>query len=89
MRFDRLTTKSQEALSAAQKAAERAGHPEVGTEHLLQALLEQKDGAVLPILEAARVPVDRIQKLVEERLRALPKVSGRRQTVLSPTIGEL
>ena len=89
MRFDRLTTKSQEALTAAQKAAERAGHPEVGTEHVLQALLEQKDGAVLPILEAARVPVDRIQKLLEERLRALPKVSGRRQTVLSPTIGEL
>jgi len=89
MRIDRLTTKSQEALSAAQKAAERAGHPEVGTEHILQALLEQKDGAVLPILEAARVPLDRIEKLLEERLRALPKVSGRRQTVLSPTIGEL
>ena len=89
MRIDRLTTKSQEALSAAQKAAERAGHPEVGTEHVLRALLEQKDGAVLPILEAARVPLDRIEKLLEERLRALPKVSGRRQTVLSPTIGEL
>jgi ATP-dependent Clp protease ATP-binding subunit ClpB len=89
MRFDRLTTKSQEAVAAAQKAADRAGHPEVGAEHLLQALLEQKDGAVLPILEAARVPVDRVAKLLEERLRALPKVSGRRQTVLSPSIGEL
>ncbi len=89
MRFDRLTTKSQEALSTAQKIAERAGHPEVGTEHLLQALLEQKEGAVLPILEAARVPVDGTAKILEERLRALPKVTGRRQTVLSPLIGEL
>jgi ATP-dependent Clp protease ATP-binding subunit ClpB len=89
MRFDRLTTKSQEALTAAQKIAERAGHPEVGTEHLLQALLEQKDGAVLPVLEAARVPTDRIAKLLEERLKGLPRVTGRRQTVLSPTIGEL
>jgi ATP-dependent Clp protease ATP-binding subunit ClpB len=89
MRFDRLTTKSQEALSTAQKLAERAGHPEVGTEHVLQALLEQKDGAVLPILEAARVPIDVIQKRLEQQLKSLPKVSGRRQTVLSPTIGEM
>ena len=89
MRFDRLTTKSQEALSTAQKLAERAGHPEVRTEHVLQALLEQKDGAVLPILEAARVPIDVLRKRLEQQLKSLPKVSGRRQTVLSPGIGEL
>ena len=40
MRFEKLTVKSREALAEAQTLAERAGHPEVGTEHLLQALLD-------------------------------------------------
>jgi ATP-dependent Clp protease ATP-binding subunit ClpB len=89
MRFERLTVKSREALAEAQSLAERAGHPEVGTEHLLQALLDQKDGAVPAVLEAARVSVDRVRALLEQRLKSLPKVSGRRQTVLSPAVAEI
>jgi ATP-dependent Clp protease ATP-binding subunit ClpB len=89
MRFDKFTTKSQEALAEAQRLAERAGHPEVGTEHVLQALLDQKGGAVLPVLEAARVPVDRIRRALEQRFQSLPKVSGGRQTVLSPSVASM
>ena len=89
MRFEKLTVKSREALSEAQTLAERAGHPEVGTEHLLQALLDQKDGAVPAVLESARVPVARVRALVEQRLKSLPKVTGRRQTVLSPAVAEI
>ncbi len=89
MRFERLTVKSREALSEAQSLAGRGGHPEVGTEHLLQALVEQKEGAVLPVLDAARVPVDRVRAALEERLRALPKVTGRSQTVLSPAVAQI
>src|SRR2546428_10920263 len=83
MRFDRLTTKSQEALAAAQERADRAGHPEIEPEHLLAELLEQKEGAVRPILEAARIPLDRLQKALEARFKQLPKVSGARQVVVS------
>jgi ATP-dependent Clp protease ATP-binding subunit ClpB len=89
MRFDKFTTKSQEALAEAQRLAERAGHPEVGTEHVLQALLDQKGGAVLPVLEAARVPVDGIRRALEQRFQSLPKVSGGRQTVLSPSVASM
>ncbi|HEX5032721.1 MAG TPA: ATP-dependent chaperone ClpB [Candidatus Eisenbacteria bacterium] len=89
MRFDKFTTKSQEALAEAQRLAERAGHPEVGTEHVLQALLDQKGGAVVPVLEAARVPVDRIRRALEQRFQSLPKVSGGRQTVLSPSVASM
>jgi ATP-dependent Clp protease ATP-binding subunit ClpB len=89
MRFEKLTVKSREALAEAQTLAERAGHPEVGTEHLLQALLDQKDGAVPAVLEAARVSVARVRPLLEQRLKSLPKVSGRRQTVLSPAVAEI
>ncbi|HET9250511.1 MAG TPA: ATP-dependent chaperone ClpB [Candidatus Eisenbacteria bacterium] len=89
MRFEKLTVKSREALADAQALAERAGHPEVGTEHLLQALLDQKDGAVPAVLESARVSVPRVRALLEERLKSLPKVTGRRQTVLSPAVAEI
>ena len=35
MRMDQFTVKAQEALAAAQTAAEKADHPEVTPEHLL------------------------------------------------------
>jgi ATP-dependent Clp protease ATP-binding subunit ClpB len=89
MHLERLTTKSREALADAQSLAERQGHPEVGTEHLLQALIEQKGGAVLPVLQGANVSLEAIRKGLDERFRSLPKVSGRRQTVLSQGIGEI
>jgi ATP-dependent Clp protease ATP-binding subunit ClpB len=61
----------------------------VGTEHVLEALLDQKGGAVVPVLEAARVDVDRIRRALEARFRELPKVSGGRQTVLSPSVASM
>ncbi len=89
MRFDKLTTKSQEALASAESLAAKAGHPEVGTEHLLSALLEQKDGAVRPVLDAANVSSEKVRNALDSRLKSLPKVTGRRQTVLSPAVGQL
>ncbi|MEX1178761.1 MAG: ATP-dependent chaperone ClpB [Nitriliruptor sp.] len=50
MDLDRLTHKSQEALQRAGGTARERSHPEVGTAHLLSALLEQSDGVVLPLL---------------------------------------
>src|SRR5438045_6230133 len=90
MRLDRLTTKSQEALSAAQDKASRAGHPEIEPEHLLLELIEQKDGAVRPVLEAARIPIDRISKALEARMKQLPKMTGaRQQVVVSPVLRQI
>ena len=40
MKADRFTVKAGEALSAAQAAAERRGHPEILPEHLLAGLLD-------------------------------------------------
>ncbi len=84
MRFDRLTTKSQEALTEAQERADRAGNPEIEPEHLLAELIEQKEGAVRPVLEAAKVSPDSLKKAVEARLKQLPKMSGAKQ---QPALG--
>ncbi len=82
MRLDRLTTKSQEALAAAQDRASRQGNPEIEPEHLLAELMDQRDGAVRPILESARIPIDRITRALDARLKQLPKMSGARQQVV-------
>ena len=57
MRFDKLTTKSQEALADAESRADRANHPEVRPEHLLESLLAQKDGAVPAVIEVTVPPL--------------------------------
>src|SRR5437870_3641786 len=46
MRMEQFTVKAQEAIAAAQTAAERADHPEVTPEHLLEALVSQEGGVV-------------------------------------------
>ena len=50
MDFSKFTTKSQEAVQAAQTMAIRFGHIEVDGEHLLLALLDQPDGLVPKLL---------------------------------------
>ena len=47
MRMDKLTIKSQEAVQEAQRLAERKGNQELQPEHLLIALLDDKEGSHL------------------------------------------
>jgi ATP-dependent Clp protease ATP-binding subunit ClpA len=51
MRYDKLTLKAQEALQEADSLAHSYNHSTIDVEHLLLALLEQKDGVVPPLLE--------------------------------------
>jgi len=51
MRLDKLTVKSQEALQQAQALAERRNHQAVDVEHLLMALVGQKEGVALALLQ--------------------------------------
>jgi ATP-dependent Clp protease ATP-binding subunit ClpB len=76
MRLDRFTVKSQEAIFAAQEKAEKAGHPEVGSEHLLAALVEQKDGIVRPLLQKIGAdPVDVLAR-IDRETQKLPQAKG-------------
>ena len=44
MRFDKFTTKFQQAFSDAQSAAVRHDNPYIEPQHLLHALIQQEDG---------------------------------------------
>ncbi len=50
MRFDKFTLKAQELIQSAQHLAERFGHQQIEPEHLLRAVLEQKEGVVPAVL---------------------------------------
>ena len=76
MQADRFTIKSQEALAAAQRLAVARQNPEVTPQHLLVALLEQDGGIVVPVLRRAGADPERVRRLVNEALDALPTVSG-------------
>jgi len=84
MRFDKLTIKSQEALSEAQSLAASRGHSQIQPAHLLRALLGQPEGITVPILQKLGVPLDTLQGRVEEILEGIPKVQGGAQAQLSP-----
>jgi ATP-dependent Clp protease ATP-binding subunit ClpB len=73
---NRLTVKSQEALSEAQAKALSYGHTEVGSEHLLQALLDQPDSVVARLLARADVDTGAVRAALEQELERRPRVSG-------------
>ncbi|MDK7185870.1 ATP-dependent chaperone ClpB [Winkia neuii] len=72
----KLTTKSQEAVTAALQAASAAGNPQVEPLHLLNALLEDEGGIALALLEAAAADRKQIGAHVRKALVALPSSSG-------------
>ncbi len=76
MRLDQFTLKAQEALTSAQTAAEKADHPEVTTEHLLQALLAQEGGVVPSALSKMGVNMGGLNQAVAGALSSLPRQQG-------------
>jgi ATP-dependent Clp protease ATP-binding subunit ClpB len=76
MANDKLTKKSQEALSVAIRQAAADGNPQVEPVHLLLALLKQGDGTAQPLLEAAGADLDRVLMEATTLQGSLPQVRG-------------
>jgi ATP-dependent Clp protease ATP-binding subunit ClpB len=76
MRWDKFTVKAQEAISEAQKKAEESGHQMIENEHVLYALLQEKDGTVESILEKLGTSAAAVKKDLERELSKLPRVEG-------------
>jgi ATP-dependent Clp protease ATP-binding subunit ClpB len=83
MRFDRMTTKSQEALREAFDRASRAGNPELIPEHVLLSILEQREGVGAPLVQKAGADVKALVAALHERVRGLPQVTGGAEPSLS------
>ncbi|MDQ8033022.1 ATP-dependent chaperone ClpB [Bordetella genomosp. 1] len=76
MRFDKLTTKFQQALADAQSLAARNDHPYIEPAHVLAALLGDPDSGAASLLARAGVAVNRLQPALDQALKALPQVQG-------------
>ena len=79
MRFDRLTIRGQEAVQEAIGFAEKNQNQQVEPEHVLAAMLEQKEGVVRPILGKIGASAGTIATDVTAAIAKLPRVSGGQQ----------
>jgi ATP-dependent Clp protease ATP-binding subunit ClpB len=73
---DKLTRKSQEALSVAIRKAAANGNPQVDPLHLLAALIEQADGTAAPLLRAVGADPAVIAKEAADQIDRLPRMHG-------------
>jgi ATP-dependent Clp protease ATP-binding subunit ClpB len=76
IRWDKFTVKSQEAIQGAGTLATENGNPELLPLHLLAALLEDKEGVIVPVLQKVGVATDQLIARVQEAISKLPKVAG-------------
>src|SRR6516162_3431947 len=76
MADDKLTRKSQEAVSDAVRQAAAAGNPNVDGLHLLAALSGQDGGTAVPLLQAVGADPGAVLKTTNELLARLPQASG-------------
>ncbi|PYX96243.1 MAG: ATP-dependent chaperone ClpB [Acidobacteria bacterium] len=90
IRWDKFTVKAQEAVQRANDLASEHGNPELMPVHLLAALLEDREGIVLPILEKIGMGTQAVLNEAYREIERLPKVSGAAtQATLSQPMNQL
>ena len=83
IRWEKLTVKAQESMQHASTMAGEHGNPEILPLHLLAALMEDKEGICVPVLEKVGVPVEQLLAGVNSAIEKLPKVQGGSQPGMS------
>ncbi|CAN0570802.1 unnamed protein product, partial [Laminaria digitata] len=76
MRMDKLTTLAQQSLAQAQQSALGNSNPEVGSLHVLDALIEDTNGPVMAILKKIGVNTAQIAQITTSEIGRLPTTSS-------------
>ena len=76
MQFDKYTIKAQEAIGQAQQLALQYNHQEIKSEHLLLALIKQREGIVPSVLAKLEIDINDLEVFLEKRVEQLPSVQG-------------
>ena len=76
MSLQNLTIKSQEILQQSQQLAFTAGNANIETEHILKAMLNDKDSPIEYLLKKNNVNVNYVDEKLRAAIQKLPKVSG-------------
>ena len=78
-----MTIKAMDALQEASSVARQNDHAEITNEHILIALLEQKDGIIAPLVERIGMDAGALAGQARRLLDSLPRVSGAANLTLS------
>lgn len=76
MNLNNFTIKAQEAIAQSQQVAFNMQQPNIETEHLLKALLSDKDSPIEFLLKKSNVNIGFVESKLDESINKLPKVSG-------------
>ncbi len=76
MRFDKFTLKAQEIIQASQQLAEKFNHQQIEPEHLIRAILGQKEGVIPAILGKIGADQDHLIQNFDDALEKIPRISG-------------
>ena len=76
IRFEKFTLKSQEAVQNAQELAAKANNPQVSSQHLLIALLDDRDGIASAIMSEIGADIPQIKKIAQAAIDRMPHASG-------------
>ena len=71
-----MTIKAMDALQEASSVARQNDHSEITNEHILIALLEQKDGIIAPLVERIGMDAGALAGQARRLLDSMPRVSG-------------
>jgi ATP-dependent Clp protease ATP-binding subunit ClpB len=74
--LEKMTKKSQEAMSEASQLATQKTNPQVEPEHLLYSLINQRDGVVGRLLEKSNVNIKSFGADLSAKIEKFPKVTG-------------
>ena len=90
---NKFTTKSQEAISAAQALAVDYAQQQVDTSHLLLSLIRQEGGVVLSVLNKLDVQINFLETKIEEGIKKIVKIQSSSpvvgQVYLTPYLGQV
>ena len=84
MRFDKFTIKSQELIRDAQSLTARYNNQQIEPEHLLAAMIEDKQGIARSLLRKLGASPEAVANQTITAIDRLPKVSGGMEPYISP-----
>src|SRR5215467_4796103 len=86
MNINKYTEKAREAVAAAVDLAQQKNNPQVEPEHLLYALVDQRDGIVPELLRKMNVDPAALGRDVQTAIGKLPSAYGGAQPGMSPRL---
>jgi ATP-dependent Clp protease ATP-binding subunit ClpB len=86
MDINKYTEKAQEAILSAQRLAEQMSHAQIDPEHVLTALVEQRDGIVPELLRKMAIDPAKVARGARELLARIPQAYGGSQPGVSPRL---